>query len=202
MSSNKTNIQPASEDTLKKLDYILLIDHSGSTSNPSKRVEGSLFDEMREQALQLATLAEKYDDDGITLIAFSSSVIVKDGVKAATVRDVFKEFSPGGQTNLGLALEEAYKKAKASSKEVVVFVFTDGAASDPSRVKDVLTVAGKELGRPKIGFSFIQVGDDPDAAKFLADLDDSLKVDVVATFTSEQAEKLSIAQLVEAARTE
>ena len=81
MSSNKTNIAPAEESVLKALDWIVVIDHSGSTSNPSSRMSGkTLYDEMQESAQLAANIAGKYDDDGITVIHFSSAVKVNDGV--------------------------------------------------------------------------------------------------------------------------
>lgn len=196
------NIAAAPAELLKTLDWILLIDHSGSTGGPSTRVEGTLYDEMRESAQTAADVAGRYDDDGITVIHFSSNAGVRDGVKPQAVRDLFAEYRPGGNTMLGLALEEAVKKAKASEKEVVVIVYTDGVASDPSKVLSVLTSAGSDLGRPKIGFVFVQVGNDPGAKTFLESLDNDLKVDVCATFSAEDADGLSIEQLVTAARTE
>ncbi len=202
MSANKTNIAPATPEVLKKLDWIIVIDHSGSTSAPSKRIEGTLYDEMREAAQTAAQCADQYDDDGITVIHFSSHAVVRDGVKAQAVKDVFAEYKPMGNTMLGVALEKAVEKAKQSTKEVVVLVYTDGAASDPNKVLQVLTDAGKSLGRPRIGFSFIQVGDDASAKQFLDYIDNNLQVDVSATFSAEDADGLSIEQLVEAARTE
>lgn len=203
MSTEKVNIAPADEAVLKTLDYIIVIDHSGSTATGSNRLKGkSRYDEMREQCILAATIAGKYDDDGITLIHFSTAAKVRDGVKADAVASVFAEFRPGGNTMLGLALAEAVKKAQASTKEVVVLVFTDGEASDEDDVIRVISEAGASMGRPKIGFCFIQVGNDPSAKAFLDKLDNDLKVDVCATFSEEDAENLSIEQLVNAARTE
>lgn len=202
MSANKVNIAPATDEVLKGLDWIIVIDHSGSTATESKRIEGTLYDEMKEAAMTAAVVANKYDDDGITLIHFSSHSVVNDGVKPQAIADVFAEYVPGGNTMLGQALEQAVAKAKSSSKEVVVIVYTDGAASDPTKVIDVLNKAGKDLGRPRIAFAFVQVGNDRDAAKFLDKLDNDLKVDVCATFSAEDADGLTIQQLVNAARTE
>lgn len=202
MSANKVNIAPATDEVLKGLDWIIVIDHSGSTATESKRIEGTLYDEMKEAAMTAAVVANKYDDDGITLIHFSSHSVVNDGVKPQAIADVFAEYVPGGNTMLGQALEQAVAKAKSSSKEVVVIVYTDGAASDPTKVIEVLNKAGHDLGRPRIAFAFVQVGNDRDAAKFLDKLDNDLKVDVCATFSAEDADGLTIQQLVNAARTE
>lgn len=202
MSANKTAIEPASDELLKALDLIIVVDRSGSMETDSNRLKGkSRYQEVEEMAEQAASVMSRYDDDGITAIFFNNGVKVKDGVQAETVKEMFAELQPGGGTALDLALEEVHKKAKSSSKEVVALVFTDGAPNDENAVVNVINRMGA-LGRPKIGLAFVQVGNDAHAGKFLDKLDNDLKVDVVATFTEEQAEELSIKQLITAARTE
>lgn len=201
MSLEKVNIQEEAEATMKALDYIIVIDHSGSTNEKSTRMNGSRFDEMRETALSVARESEKYDDDGITVIPFSSNAgKVYDGVTADKVADVFNEFRPGGMTNLHLALIEVEKKARASTKDVLAIVYTDGEATDENAVIAAINDAGKEFGRPKIAFVFVQVGGDSGAKKFLDRLDNELTVDVCATFSEEESEGLSLAQLAYAGR--
>lgn len=203
MSLNKTNIAPCPEEVLKGLDLIVVIDHSGSTETGSTRLKGkSRYDEMQEQAVMAAEVMSRYDDDGITLVHFSNHAVTKDGVNADAVRELFKEVRPGGGTVLSNAINEVVKKTRTTSKEVVALIFTDGEANDPDEVKRAMDAAGKEFGRPKIGFCFIQVGNDPGAKSFLDMLDNDLKVDISATFSNEDAEGLSIQQLIQAARTE
>lgn len=196
-----TAVREATEDELKAIDTILLIDHSGSMSEPSHLAKGlTRFQELEENTRSIARTMGNYDADGLTVIAFASGVSVVDGVTADKVRDIFKENAPGGRTDLAAALKEALKKATASSKETVVMVFTDGAPNSEADAIKVINDAGQSLGRPKIGFVFVQVGNDPDAAKFLDKLDNGLAVDVCATVKAEDAEKLSPAQLVWLAR--
>jgi Mg-chelatase subunit ChlD len=203
MSENKTEIVAATEEVMKKLDWIIIVDHSGSMAEPSTQLKGKTrYQEVQEEVILAARIAEKYDDDGLTLIHFSNHPVVTDGVKADAVKAAFDKFHPNGSTNLAAALLEAEKKARASSKEVVVFVYTDGEANDPDACIDAINKAGKEFGRPRIGFVFVQVGNDSGAKAFLDKLDNDLKVDVCATFSEEEAENLSIEQLVTAARTE
>lgn len=203
MSENKTEIVAATEDILKKLDWIVIVDHSGSMAEPSTRLQGkSRYDEVREQVILAARIAEKYDDDGITLIHFSTKAVVSDGVRADDVKAIFDKFHPSGSTSLDQALLEAERKVRKSNKETVVLVFTDGEANDTNAVLSAINTAGKEFGRPKVGFCFIQVGNDRAAKAFLDKLDNSLQVDVCATFSEEEAENLTIEQLVTAARTE
>lgn len=195
MTTQQSNVQAAGDDVLSKLDYIVLIDHSGSMEEPSNRLKGSTrYQELQETATSIARKAQKFDDDGICVIPFNNSFSVFNGVTADKVKDVFKEKQPGGGTMLGPALAKAVELAKASAKETVVIVFTDGAAGDPDAVVSVLSEAGTSLGRPKIGFVFVQVGDDPNAAKFLDKLDNDLKVDVVATITEEQTENIGLSR--------
>lgn len=194
-------VQALTQDELKKLDFIVVIDHSGSTGEPSLRFTGkNRLHEMEEACLCVAREAQKYDDDGITVIPFSSKAAVFDGVTADKVRDVFKEFEPRGGTNLALALNEVVNKARASTKDVVAIVYTDGEASDPNEVTATINAAGKEFGRPKIGFTIVQVGQDGNAAKFLDHLDNNLDVDVVATVRAADADDLGIAELAWMAR--
>lgn len=200
-TQDKRSVQPAIEDVLKGLDLILCIDRSGSMDSASKRLPGkSRWDEVKEDAIRAANVAGRYDADGITVITFSTGADVKDGVTAEAVEQLFKEQRPGGSTNLAAAIQEATKKAQTSSKEVVCLVYTDGEPNSQSDVVNALNAAGA-LGRPKIGFTFIQVGDDGGAAKFLQSLDNDLKVDICATYSAADAENMAIEQLINAART-
>lgn len=193
--------QAATEAELKALDLIVVIDHSGSMGDPSLRLAGkSKYEELKEDVIAVAREMGKYDADGLTVIAFSSGVHVVDGVTADRVGQVFTENSPRGTTNLTDALKAVKEKAKASSKDVVAVIYTDGSPNDPSGAMHEVASIGTELGRPKVGLVFVQVGADPGAAEFLSKLDNEMKVDVCATVSAAQAESLSVAQLVWLAR--
>lgn len=194
------DILSVTPEELAKLDFIVCIDSSGSTSGASSRLKGkTLFEEMEEEVGRIARECAKYDDDGITLVQFASRARSIDGVTAQRVSDVFKEMSPGGNTNLGDAIRQVELKAKASTKNVVAIIFTDGAASNENDVLDAVRSIAR-LKRPKIGITIVQVGDDPGATKFLEWLDDELEAkgipDVVSTLTFEQAEDQSFGNLV------
>ena len=195
------SIQEETEETLKKLDFIAVIDHSGSMGTPSTRIKGkNRLEEVAEEATSVARLAQTYDDDGLTVIAFSSAVKTYDGVTADRVADVFKEFPPRGSTNLAGAIDAVAAKTRASSKEVVAIVYTDGAPDSQEDVVRSINAAAKEFGRPRIGFVFIQVGEDGGAQKFLEYLDDNLQVDVVSTVKEADSEGMTIGQLAWLAR--
>lgn len=187
------------DDVLSASDFILLVDHSGSMEKPSARFKGkNRLQEVEEDASRIAYQAGKFDDDGLTLIHFSSRATAKDGVTGEAIENVFKEFKPGGSTNTDSALQLAIDKVRSSTKNCIIVIFTDGGADDEPAVIKTLRAAATEFGRPRIGFVFIQVGSDDGAVKFLAKLDAGLGDDVpdiVAVVSDEQAEDLSIANL-------
>lgn len=200
----RSGIQELNDAELAKLDFALVIDHSGSMGESSLRVSGNRLQEVEEDAIAIARMASQYDDDGITVIPFSSAVRVYDEVTESKVAQVFKENQPRGGTNLSDALIEVYKKAKASPKDMVAIVYTDGMPNSQEACVNTMTTIARELGRPKIGFSIIQVGKDRGAASFLDYLDNQLEQrgtpDVVACLKAEEAEGLSFGQICWLAR--
>lgn len=192
----KKPIGALTDEDLKTIDTIILVDHSGSMSTDSLRVAGAnRLGEVQQDVFNAATVAERFDSDGLTVIAFSSDVQVFDGVGSLKVASVFKAFQPDHTTNLTAALEAAVEKAKSSPKNAVVLVYTDGGPDSKTSAKAVINRAGKELGRPKIGFTFIQVGNNEGATKFLDHLDTSMEVDVCATVRAADATNLTFHQL-------
>ncbi len=203
--SGKSGVQELSDAELSRLDYALVIDHSGSMGSLSSRLRGqTLMHEVREDAIAIARIAEKYDSDGITVIPFSTGVRVHDGVTSSIVEKVFDEHTPRGGTNLTDALREVHNKAKRASKDMVAIVYTDGQPDNQDTVISAIKAMANELGRPKIGLAIIQVGNDVGAARFLDFLDNHLESahtpDVVACLKAEDAEGLSFSQICWLAR--
>lgn len=189
-------IQTLSDDQLKACDFILLVDHSSSMGEGSLRRNGmTRWEELAEDTIGIARDAQKFDDDGLTVIAFSSAVRVFDGVTADKVKQTFTEVSPRGSTNLADALSAAVAKAEASTKNVIILCFTDGVPDSDRDVYNVVNSAGAKLGRPRIGITFVQVGDEPRATVFLQNLNTNLKVDIVAVASAKDAEGLTLGQL-------
>lgn len=194
------------ENVLRSLDYMGIVDISGSTEKESHRIQGvSRLAEMKEEILRFASVASRYDSDGITFAAFSTGLRVWDGITPDKVDSTFKEFHSGGQTFLELAINAIETKAKSSSKEVVAVIFTDGEATNPNKViQAIQSLAKATNGRPKVGIVIVQVGTDPEATSFLRMLDDQMKdrgiPDMIACVPVEQAEGLSLQQFVWLAR--
>lgn len=197
----EANIPAISDAQATEYDYIVVIDKSGSMGEPSLTLQGrTRWDEAKEFTENFARFAAKHDDDGITAITFNSSCKVYDGVTADKVHEIFTTCQPGGSTNLAGALDAAFKKKFSGSKPAIILVMTDGQPDNSDAVKTSIINASNKIEKDgDIGIQFVQIGNDSGAAKFLADLDDNLKgakFDIVNSLTREEAEKLTIEQML------
>lgn len=191
-----------SDADAKEYDYILLVDQSGSMGNPSDKMEGkSRWDEAQEFTEGFARFAANHDDDGITLIKFNGHATVYDGVTADKVHELFTKNQPNGSTNLAAALQEVVKKKSSSPKKAIAVIITDGTPDSQTAVEQVIVDASNGLAKDEdLSFQFIQIGNDPGAAKFLDHLDNELtgkaKFDIVNTLSREDAESLTFGQMI------
>lgn len=191
---------------LTEYDTIVCVDRSGSMSYPAKGFP-TRWAEAQEITMGIAGLAEKVDDDGITLISFGGTFKpdrdVQDGVKANAVYGLFQSSQPSGSTPLGDALVAAFGKKFASKKKAVIFVITDGVPDDETAVKNAIVNAASKLSdASEIRVLFLQVGEDPQAAKYLDGLDNSLngvKFDIVNSIGFSDANGLTPAELYDRA---
>lgn len=197
----ETEVPAISDSQAKEFDYILVLDKSGSMGDASLTLENrTRWDEAQEFTESFARFAEKHDDDGLTVITFSSTTKVYDGVKADKVHEIFTTCQPGGSTNLAAALDVAFKKKFSTTKAAIIVVMTDGVPDSETAVKASIIAAANKIEKDgDIGIQFVQIGNDAHAAKFLGDLDDNLKgakFDIVNSLTREEAEKLKIEQML------
>lgn len=202
-AANNDGFPEMTVDQAKEYDHIILVDQSGSMGDPSTKMEGkNRWEEAAEFTTAYARFAEQVDDDGITLILFNSRATVHDSVTADKVKETFSKNRPGGSTNLADALKKAFEKKFAAGKNAIVLVLTDGVPDSQSEVVKAIIDASNKIERDEqLAVQFIQIGDDPGAAKFLQKLDDDLqkedaKFDIVNTLTREQAESLTVEQLL------
>lgn len=176
---------------LAEMDTIFLIDDSWS-------MEGSLWREAAKVLSQIAEVCTKRDSDGIDLYFLNHNSQRTDAGKAsggyynlttkAQVDRIFTNVSPRGATFTGMRLDHILKpylsklekaaKTEDSVKPVNIIVITDGAPTDdPEDAIVPHAEALDKLGAPRwqAGIQFFQVGNDPEATKALAELDDDLK---------------------------
>jgi hypothetical protein len=104
------------------------------------------------------------------------------------------------------AVDLGYERI-SPKKAVFIGILTDGAASDKDAVIRVIADATKRItSRRDFGILFIQVGNDPDAAAFLDEVNNGLEggvadFDVVACTKLEDLEDMSCEQIITLAYT-
>jgi hypothetical protein len=195
-------------EKLKNRDYVLVIDKSASMEETDTKAGVSRWEEAKETTIALARKMSEFDPDGITVYTFGSSFKKYENVTEAKVKDIFMENSPGGSTILAPVLQDIfadYKKRKAAGSTKangeVLMVVTDGAPQDGSEAQKAIINFGNNLSNAddEYGIGFFQIGKDPQATKYLKNLDDGLvpagaKYDIVDTKTVEEIENIGITE--------
>ena len=190
-------IGTVADTVLATLDFGIGFDHSGSTDKPSHRLEGKTrFDEIKEEAGRIVRAMGKFDDDGLTVVMFSSRATTLDGVTPDRVESMLNEYSPQGSTNLGACIRALTAKAVSSPKNFVGVIWTDGEAdSESDTIAAIREAVAATKGRPKFGLVIIQTGNDAAATAFLRKLDDQLESkgipDMVSVVTEDESEGLT-----------
>jgi hypothetical protein len=190
-------------EELKSRDYSLIIDRSASMGTPDQRGGKTRWEVIQEATLELARQCEKIDPDGITVYVFAGRFKRYDNVTTSKVEQIFQENFPAGGTNLDGVLRDALdnyfqRKENGSAKPSgeIILVVTDGAPDDKPPVIEVIVEATRRIERDsELGISFIQIGSDPEATRFLKELDDDLgkngaKYDICDTLTFDDLEDI------------
>lgn len=194
---------------MKDRDYTLILDKSGSMSTPDQPGGRSRWQEAQESTLALARKCEQFDPDGITVYMFSSRFKRYDDVTSAKVEQLFMENDPVGTTNLAAVLNDAIKsyfqrKSSGQTKPAgeTILVVTDGEPDDRRAVMETIIAGTQQMERDEeLAISFIQVGTDSGATKFLNALDDQLqsvgaKFDICDTVTMNDMADMSLVEVL------
>lgn len=193
---------------IENRDYTLILDKSGSMAQPDGRTGRSRWSVVQESTLALASRCEQLDPDGMTVYVFNGRFRRYDNVRSDTVTRLFGEHEPMGSTNLAGVLHDAFtqyfarKRAAKVSRPETILVVTDGEPDDPRAVMKVLIEAARSIDRDEeLAVSFVQVGNDPGATRFLKALDDDLvragaRFDIVDTLTVDELEDRPIAEVL------
>ena len=194
---------------LENRDYTLIIDKSGSMATPDQKGGRSRWVAAQESTLALASKCEQFDPDGITIYLFSGKFKRYDNVTSAKVTQIFTENDPSGTTDLAGVLKNAtdyylQRKAAGQTKPNVetILVVTDGEPDDRKAVMRVIIEVSRRLDRDEeLAISFIQVGNDAQATRFLKILDDELqsagaKFDICDTITMDDMEDMSLSEVL------
>jgi hypothetical protein len=194
---------------LEQRDYTLIIDKSGSMSIRDQASGKSRWDVMQESTLALASKCEEFDPDGITIYLFSGRFRRYDNVTSDKVLQIFRENEPSGRTDLASVLQDALnsyfqRKASGQTKEngETILVVTDGEPDDRKAVMKAIIEASRRIDRDEeLAISFVQIGSDAQATKFLKILDDELqgagaKFDIVDTVTIEDMDEITLSDVL------
>ena len=194
---------------LENRDYTLILDKSGSMSTADMPGGKSRWSAAQESTFALASKCETLDPDGITVYLFSGKFKRYDSVTASKVNQIFTENDPMGGTNLTAVLQNAFdnyfqRKSAGQTKAngELILVITDGEPDDQRSVMKTIIDATRKMEKDEeLAVSFVQIGRDPGATRFLKALDDELtragaKFDIVDTITLDDMEDLSVAEVL------
>lgn len=194
---------------LENRDYTLIIDKSGSMSINDQPGGKTRWDAMQESTLALASKCEQFDPDGLTVYVFSGKFKRYENVTASKVAQIFRENEPSGRTDLAGVLQDAtqnYFQRKAAGQTKLngetILVVTDGEPDDRKAVMKAIIEASRRIDRDEeLAISFVQVGTDAQATKFLKILDDELqsagaKFDIVDTVTIDDMEDMTLTEVL------
>jgi uncharacterized protein with von Willebrand factor type A (vWA) domain len=194
---------------LENRDYTLIIDKSGSMATPDQKGGRTRWSASQESTFALASKCEQFDPDGITVYLFSGRFKRYENVTSSKVAQIFQENDPAGTTDLAGVLKHAtddYFQRKSSGQTKpngeTILVVTDGEPDDRKAVMKVIIEASRRLDKDEeLAISFIQVGTDPQATRFLKVLDDELqsagaKFDICDTVTMDDMEDMSLSEVL------
>jgi uncharacterized protein YegL len=199
----------ATHALLTNRDYTLIIDKSGSMSTTDSKNGRSRWETVQESTLAIARKCEQFDPDGLTVYVFAGRFKRYENVTAAKVAQIFQENDPSGGTDLATVLQDAtdqylQRKRLGQTKPQgeTILVVTDGEPDDRKAVMQVVIQATQHLDRDQeLAISFVQVGADPQATRFLTALDDELqsigaKFDICDTITIDGLEEISLTDVL------
>jgi len=184
-------------DFLKTFDTVFVVDDSASMA-------GEYWDQLGRALETIATIATKYDSDGIDIHFLNSPQHDHRHITSPdSVRDLFNRVQPAGITPTGACLDrilreylDKYADAKAAytsstsgsgphptmynslPKPLNILVLTDGEPTDDPET--VIVDAARKLDRlnaplHQIGIQFVQIGNEDGAREALEELDDALE---------------------------
>ena len=190
---------------LQDRDYTLILDRSGSMAQRDMPNGKSRWAEARESTYAVAAKCAEFDPDGITVYLFNSRPKRFDNTTPEKVLQLFDEYEPVGGTNLSGVLDDALgnyfqRKAvgQAKAQGEIFIVVTDGEPDDQRSVMKTIIDASRKMDKDEeLAVSFIQIGRDPGATRFLKALDDELtragaKFDIVDTMTFDEMSDRSL----------
>ena len=192
---------------LSLYDIIVFCDDSGSMAFEEY---GSRIDDLKMILERISQVATQFDDDGI-LIRFFNSSLEGNGIRnAQEVTNLITQVNFSGMTPIGTQLEQKILQPfffnaverRQFRKPLLVYIITDGEPSGESRDK-LLQVCNRVLqisqqsgfGPGAVSLQLAQVGKDEGAQRFLSSIDNNSVVkDIVDTTSYYELEAEEVAR--------
>ncbi len=199
-------VEGISKAQASEYEHIVLVDKSGSMGEKSLKIPGKTrWQEAQEHISGLTNFLSDVDENGLDIILFGTNAEVHRHIKTPeAVAEIFTKASPKGSTNLAAAFVEAEKiRQESPGRGFMIHVFTDGLPDSESGAAEAISKMGKSMKKDsELAIGFLQIGDDPDATRYLKQLDDNLQkkyqlpFDCVNTMTAAESADLSYEQIM------
>ncbi|ELR14258.1 von Willebrand factor, type A, putative [Acanthamoeba castellanii str. Neff] len=176
----------SSSSSQPKRHFTLLIDKSGSMTTRDCPNGRSRWELAKDAAKAFAQVCCTFDADHTVDVFFFGSRGKDEHMAVRSGSDIEARFARGPTEGTYLAgcLQKAIELVPYDQLHTIM-VITDGEASDKGPLEKVLVEASHKIARDEcLAISFIQVGQDKGARRFLKMLDDDLtgcKFDIVDT---------------------
>lgn len=184
-------LAPAELLQLSQYDIDVLVDESGSMSTrdcPDPLMTGSSVSRWDWCRAQSSILTQQTAGvSGISLVPFSDKFARYDNVSPQAINSLFSSNTPGGSTNLALALRQEFDRYLQSHslglnrRPLMITVISDGVPDNRSEVYNLIRNASMQVGQNEIAIAFFLIGQDEKGTEFVRDLQRKLQKDGVNT---------------------
>ena len=194
---------------LLERDYTLIIDKSENMSTSTPETQTNLWSVVKETTIDIAQQCEQFDFDGLTLYLYGDNFERFKCLSKAQMKEILDKTAPSGIAKLSEALQDAISKyferrflglSKPNGETLIVI--TGSEPVDAEKVQQTIIEASQQMTHDEeLGISFIQVGTDAKAGKFLQKLDNDLqsmgaKFDICDTVVLEKMDRSLLAEVL------
>jgi von Willebrand factor type A domain len=170
--------EAASLSELGRYDIVLVVDRSGSMSEP---VDGSGTTKWQWCSHDISEFTGKIKPyltgDGIELVTFNTSYTIEKNCTPDTVNAIFAKQSPEGSTDLAAPLKALFDQhfRESPKRPMLIAVLTDGMPNRGATLNDLIIDATRRMHSPdEIRLVFMQVGNEFEGRALLETLDQYL----------------------------
>ncbi len=165
---------------LRNYDIVMLIDQSGSMSDPVDANGTTKWDWCSNQLTSFASQALDNTGRRFTIITFNGEYTLKSNCSPSEVQQTFLRNRPGGPTDLATPLHFVLSDYINGVRKnpLLVVVLTDGEPARPDFIIEEIVAVTKKMSSPEqIKIVFFEIGNDTDGAALIRYLDVGLGSD-------------------------